>query len=399
MNRRQFVASTVVAGFAAAARAAEDGRKLRVAVIGHTGRGDYGHGLDTMWLNVPETEIVAAADPAADGPSAGLAAALKRLDITQGFADYRRMLTVAKPDIVAIGMRHIDQHRDVALAAAEAGVRGIYMEKPFCRTPGEADEIVAACRRYNVKLALAHRNRYHPVLPVVAGLVEQDRIGRLLEVRARGKEDARGGSLDLWVLGSHLMNMIGYFCGAPLACCATVLKDGRPVTAGDVVAGAEGVGPLAGNEVHARFETERGVPAFFDSLQNAGNAAAGFGLQLIGAQGIIDLRIDQGVLAHLVPGSPFRPTSQPRPWLAVSTAGVDQPEPIADLGRQVSGHLLAARDLIAAIRDDRPPLCSAEDGRQTVEMITAVFQSHCRHGRRVTFPLSDRGNPLARPSW
>ena len=38
---------------------AESERKLRVAVIGHTGHGDYGHGLDTMWLRVPETEIVA----------------------------------------------------------------------------------------------------------------------------------------------------------------------------------------------------------------------------------------------------------------------------------------------------------------------------------------------------
>ena len=29
----------------------------RVAVIGRTGRGNYGHGLDTVWLNLPETEV------------------------------------------------------------------------------------------------------------------------------------------------------------------------------------------------------------------------------------------------------------------------------------------------------------------------------------------------------
>ena len=28
--------------------------------------------------------------------------------------------------------------------------------------------------------------------------------------------------------------------------------------------GAEGIGPLAGNEIHARFETEKGIPVFFD---------------------------------------------------------------------------------------------------------------------------------------
>ena len=35
---------------------------MRVGVIGHTGHGDYGHGVNTMWLGMPETEIVAIAD-------------------------------------------------------------------------------------------------------------------------------------------------------------------------------------------------------------------------------------------------------------------------------------------------------------------------------------------------
>ena len=37
--------------------------KLSVAVIGHTGRGNFGHGLDTLWLQIPETNIVAVSDP------------------------------------------------------------------------------------------------------------------------------------------------------------------------------------------------------------------------------------------------------------------------------------------------------------------------------------------------
>ena len=152
INRRSFLAATAATGLAVAARAADAERKLRVAVIGHTGRGDYGHGINMMWLSVPETEVVAVAD----ADSTGLAAALKKLHVSQGFADYRQMLAQTKPDIVAIGMRHIDQHRDAALAVAEAGVRGIYMEKPLCRTPAEADEIVSACERSNVKLALAY---------------------------------------------------------------------------------------------------------------------------------------------------------------------------------------------------------------------------------------------------
>jgi predicted dehydrogenase len=392
MKRRHFLFSTLVAGTTLALRAADAPAKLRVAVIGHTGRGNYGHGLDTMWLQLPETEIVAVADADAKG----LAGALKKLNVTAGFADYREMLVETKPDIVAIGPRHIDQHRDMALAAIESGARGIYLEKPFCRTPAEADDIVAACERRMVRLAVAHRNRWHPVLPVLQKLVADDAIGRVLEIRTRGKEDQRGGSLDLWVLGSHLLNLATVFAGKPLACTATVLQNGKSVTRADVKDGDEGIGPLAGDEVHARFETERGIPVFFDSLVKAGVREAGFGVQLIGTKGIIDLRIDAEPLAHLLAGNPFQPVKEPHAWVPVTTAGIGKPESIANLGRLMSAHTIPGRDLIAAIREQREPLCNARDGALTVEMICAVFESHRLAGQRVTLPLATRENPLTR---
>lgn len=391
MNRRHFLATTLASSLAFAAGAAETERRVRVGVIGHTGRGAYGHGLDTMWLKLPETEIAGVADPDAKG----LEGALKKLKVERGFADYRQMLAETKPEIVAIGPREITLHHEMALAAIAAGAKGIYMEKPFCRTLAEADEIVAACTKSGAKLALAHRNRYHPVLAVVERLVKEDAIGRLLEIRTRGKEDARGGSLDLWVLGSHVLNLAVHFAGKPVACTASVLQDGRPITKADVKEGAEGVGPLAGNEVHARFETERGVPVFFDSVANAGVREAGFGLHLIGNKGVIDFRIDVTPIAHLLAGSPFGPVKEARTWTPITTAGVGQPEPIADLKDQVAQHLVAGRDLIAAIREKREPLCGVHDGRATVEMITAVFESQRLNSQRVAFPLKVTGNPLA----
>jgi predicted dehydrogenase len=343
-----------------------------------------------MWLRLPETEIVAVAD----ADEKGLAVALKKLKVTRGFADYRVMLSETKPDIVAIAPRFIDEHRDMALAAVESGAKGIYSEKPFCRTPAEADEIVAACERRGVKLALAHVGRYHPVLPVVEKLVKEGAIGRLLEMRARGKEDSRGGALDLWVLGSHILNLATYFAGKPLACSATLLQGGRPVARGDVKDGDEGVGPLAGNEVHARFEMERGVPLFFDSVQGAGEKGAGFGLQLIGTKGIMDVRADKEPLVHLLAGSPFLPGG-PRTWVPISSAGVGKPEPQDDMKDVANRNQFGARDLMAAMRDNRQPLCSALDGRVVVEMICSVFESHRLGGQRVTFPLKTRQNPLA----
>ena len=391
MNRRHFITTTVAASLLSQARAAETPGKLRVGLIGHTGRGNYGHGIDTMWATLPETEIVAVAD----ADEQGLAGELKKLKVSKGFADYKAMLAEMKPDIVAIGPRHIDQHRDMFLAAIAAGARGIYAEKPFCRSLAEADEIIATAEKTGTKIAIAHRNRWNPVLPVIQQLIKEGAVGQVLELRARGKEDKRGGSLDMWVLGAHVFNQCLYFASKPVSCSATVLQDHRLVTKADVKDGDEGIGPLAGDEVHARYEMESGLPVFFDSVHDAGVKEASFGLQIIGNKGTIDLRMDGDPIAHFLPLNPFGPVKQPRAWVPISTAGIDKPEPLANLGKQVMAHTTGGLDLIAAMRGgDRQPLCSAYDGRAAIEMISAVFESHRLNGQRVTFPLKTRENPL-----
>lgn len=392
MNRRSFLSSSLAASFVATAARAEAAPKTRVGVIGHTGFGNYGHGLDTMWLSMPETEIVGVAD----ADEKGLAAELKKLKVRQGFADYRKLLAQAKPDVVAIGPRHVTEHYDMAMAAIEAGVKGIYSEKPVCRTLKEADELVAACEKHGTKFAIAHRNRYHPVLPRLVQLIKDGAIGKPLEYRTRGKEDPRGGSLDLWVLGSHLFNLVHFFAGDPLACTAGIYQGGHPITKADLKEGDEGVGLLAGNEVHARFEMQSSLPVFFDSVQNAGTKAGGFGVQIIGTEGIIDLRIDVEPLAHLLAGSPFGPNNKPRTWVPISSAGIGIPEPVTDVKTTVAGHILPGRDLIAAIHENRDPLCSVKDGRVILEMIMGIFESQRLNGQRVTLPLKDRGHPLAK---
>jgi predicted dehydrogenase len=386
VNRRHFL-TTAAASIAFISHAAESARQWRVVVLGH--KGSYGHSLDTMWLKVPGTEIVAAADPDAKK----LEATLKELNITQGFADYHD-IAKAKPDLVAIGPA-MGLHRDMVLVAAESGARGIYLEKPFCRTLAEADEIIAACAKRGVKLALAHRNRWHPTLPVVVKLVKEGAIGRLLELRGRGKEDRRGGVEDLWILGSHVLNLGVTIAGKPLACSAVIMLDGKSVTPADVNRDKTDFGPIAGNEVHARFDLDSGVPFYFDSMKEAGDPKVGFGLQLVGTKGIIDIRVDQTPLAHFVPGSPFQPNKEPRPWIPITTAGIGEPEPVSTIGSHVMSHAAGALDLIASIEENRQPLCSGVDGRMTVEMITAVLASHVGKGERVTFPLTMKDNPLA----
>ncbi|MFY8229834.1 MAG: Gfo/Idh/MocA family protein [Opitutales bacterium] len=362
-----------------AAQAAE--RPLTVGVIGHTGQGNYGHGEDTVWLKIPQTKIVAVAD----ADPKGLADAAQRLGGVKAYADFKVMLAETKPDIAAICARHIHEHRDMIVAAVGAGVKGIYIEKPFVRTLAEADEIVKLCAQKGVRLAIAHRNRYHPVIDVVKQLVASGEIGELKEVRVRGKQDHRGGGLDLWVLGGHGFNLATLFTGAAISCEATILVEGRPATKADTRPGDEGVGLIVGDELHARYETKSGIPLYFDSKKGTPAKGTPFGARLIGTKGVISLQIDEEPLAILERDGVKTP---------ITTAGIGKPEPIKDIKQVNGGHHGAVRDLLAAIAEKREPLCGPEAGRETVELTLAVFASFVADGKKVALPLAGRAHPL-----
>jgi hypothetical protein len=140
---------------------------------------------------------------------------------------------------------------------------------------------------------------------------------------------------------------------------------------------------------------QSGTIAYFDSMANDGTLNAGFGLQMIGSQGMIDIKCDRHPLAHLVAGNPFRPPDTPRSWVPISSAGPGIAEPRRNLEQIVSRHLGSCRDLVDAIRSDRQPLCNVYEGAMTVEMICGVFASHRHDSKAVSFPLEERSNALA----
>jgi len=393
MDRRRFLTATLGCAalpYGAGARQSVGASPLRVALIGHTGQGDYGHGVDRVWAKVQGVRVVGVAD----ADPAGLAAASQRTGVA-GFADYRAMLTQVRPDIVAVCPRHAHEHRDMIAAALEAGARGVYIDKPFVRTCAEADQIVALTRQKGATLAVGHRNRYHPALPVLQKYLADGTLGRIFEIHARGKEDQRGGGQDLWVLGGHLLNAATIFAGAPTRCSATIQQEGRPATLADVREGDEGVGLIAGDEVHARFDTEHGIPIFFDSKKGLGSVPSGFGLQILCERGVVDLRMDFEPLVHVREGHPFVPATTPRAWVPLTSAGLGMPEPVPGLNRRILDHVAAVEDLLACVRNGREPLSGPAAAREVVEMTQAVFASFAAGGP-VAMPLATRTWPLTR---
>jgi len=360
----------------------------RVAIIGRTGKGNYGHGLDVPWQHIESCEVVGVADE----HEGGRAAAVKRTGAKQGYADYRKMIEAEKPDIVVIAQRWIDAHHEMAMHCAEAGCH-MYMEKPFCRSLQEADEVVDACEMRHLKFAIAHTNRFTPQLRVVKQMIRNDQIGDVLEVRMRGKEDSRrGGGEDLWVLGTHMLDLSRSLFGDVESCFATASEGGKPVTKEHVYDGNEGIGPLAADHVEAMYRFENGVTGYFSSKRGAGSSGSRFGLTIYGSKGMLQMQSGYLRAAYFLADPAWSPGRTGSKWQSISSNGVDKPETIESSGHAGS-NMDAAVDLIAAIEKDRDPICSVYDARAATEMIAAVYESH-RQGQRIKFPLENRKNPL-----
>ncbi len=399
MKRREFIsiAAAGLAAFAAGGPGVAKARdsKYKVAVIGRTGRGNYGHGLDVVWNEIDQAQVVAVADEDAQGR----AAAAKRLKAPRAYADYRQMLEKEKPQIVSVAPRWLDCHRDMVLACAEHGCH-VFLEKPMCQTLDQADEMIAALEGRNLKLAIAHQTRYSPTLQHVQKLIAEGRLGDLLELRGRGKEDSRGGGEDLMVLGTHIMDLMRLFAGDPQWCFARVSQSGKPVTKSQVRDGAEGIGPLAGDEIHAMYRFGEMTMGYFSTHRAKHGAAARFGLTIFASKGVLTMTTGALPEVWFVEDPSWSLRDSKTPWKKITSAGIDKPavrvagkpETLSDSGQSL-GNRLIALDLIRAIETNTQPNGSAHDGRAALEMILAVYESH-RLNAPAEFPLKNRRHPL-----
>jgi len=391
MRRREFITNAAVGMAALTAGRAQGanakGTRYRVAVIGRTGQGNYGHGLDLVWNDIDQAQVVAVAD---QDPQ-GRAQAAKRLKAPKAYADYRKMLEKERPQIVSVAPRWLDCHHDMVLACAEFGCH-IFLEKPMCQTLEQADEMIAALEKQNLKLVIAHQTRYSPALQFTQQVIADGKLGDILELRGRGKEDRRGGGEDLMVLGTHIMDLMRFFAGDPQWCFATVREGHKPVTKNDVRDGAEGIGLLAGDEIHAMYHFGGTKMGYFSTQRARHGTSERFGLQIFGTKGILTMTTGAAPEIWFVEDPSWQPGRSKARWKQITSAGVDRPETLSD-PRHLFGNRLIALDLIRAIETNTQPKGSIYDGRAALEMILAVYESH-RLNAPVDLPLKNRRHPL-----
>ena len=395
-NRRQFLETTALASSALlygnSLAFAQEKKKFRACIIGDTPLGDvdyhkgYGHQLDRAFLGRDDTTIVAVADPNEESRE-------RCMEITEaekGYDDYRKMLDKVKPDLVAIGTNRSILHHERAMAALESGAH-VFIEKPLCVSPKEADEIVNLAKKKSLKIAVAHQMRPAPAMLHLTKLIDDGLIGELIEMRGRSKEDIRAGGEDLVILGTHIFDLMQWFTeGEPVSCFAQVLQNGKPIQPGDVRETESEVGPAAGDQVDAAFLFDKGVTGYFSSKKTAEGNGGRWGLDLYGTKGVASIRMNQNPEIYVLQHASWQPKGEAN-WIPLpDNPATDGPNG----GRALTANNRAiVDDLIYAIGKNEEPMVGARQARVAVEMMAAAYTSQIQ-GKRVAFPLKERQHPL-----
>lgn len=394
MNRRDFLQHTAGATVLALASrtqttAADAPKKFTAAIIGHTGRGNYGHGMELVFKDRPNIEVVGLADPV----ESGRAKTQERVQARRTYADYREMLEKERPQLVSVAPRWTDQHHAMVAASLAVGAH-VYCEKPFARTLAEADDLLARAAKSGRKIAVAHQGRLAPATLLLKQKLEAGLIGDLLEIRVHGKQDKRAGGEDLLVLGTHQFDLVRLFAGDPHWCSARVLQGGREITTADAHAVTEDIGPIVGDEIAALFALPHGVNVHYTSRAKNATVAGPWGLELVGAKGRARLLNDVHTQVYVLRSNEMTARGQTREWLPLAA---ESSRSAAELGGQPTANRRVVDDWLAAIAEDREPLCSGFAAMKSLEMIHAIFAAGISRGR-VELPLQSRAHPLAAPS-
>ncbi len=304
---------------------------------------------------VPELEIVGLSDTWAEQREAARA----KWGIDALFEDYREMLARTRPQIVSI-CTSMKPRTEILLEIANGdyGVQAIWAEKPLTYSLEQADEVIAACRKAGIHLAVNCTHRWRDSFTQTREMIDDGLIGDVIHVQG-------GLNCNLSHNGSHLITRLTMFTDAPVAWVAGEAESD------EAVAGEE---DFAGN---GYFVCQNGVRGLFRGMRTGGLELS---YDITGTDGMIRLmddsrspelwRIEDGMPGQRGPTPVchfFRPSHSPRP------AGVN-----------------VLYDLMNCIETGEDSRCTGEDAREALEIALAVRESHRMGGGRVDLPLEDR---------
>jgi predicted dehydrogenase len=301
----------------------------------------------------------------------------KHWGIPQWFTDIDELIAKADCDVVDICLPNFLHHR-ATVAAARAG-KHVIVEKPFCVTLEEADDMIAVCREHGRKLMYAEELCFAPKYERIRHLAKEGAVGDIYMLKQLEKHsgphsdwfwnvDQSGGGV-LMDMGCHAFGWFRWMLG------------GAPV-----VKSVWATMDTVRHKARTRGEDNSICVVEFE------NGVIGLAEDSWAKPGGMDDRIEvygsKGVsFADLFRGNAASTYSEEGYNYAAEKAGSTQGWTFTIFEEVFNqGYPHELQHFIRCVRENEKPLITGEDGRAVLEMIYAAYAS-ARSGAKVALPF------------
>ncbi len=313
---------------------------LRVGILG-AGQVAARHAEAYAQLDDVQVAVVADVDPARAG-------ALARPLGAKAVTEWKRVLDEPL-DAVSICLPH-HLHLEPAVAAAERGWH-ILLEKPIANTLAEADAIVNAARRGGVRLMISFVHRFREEWQTARAIIARGELGQptmaldsLLSQGGRHvpawvwrKAEAGGGVLMYG--GIHAVDRVRWLLGSEVTHVYAQARTYSQET--DVEDGLTAILTFANGATATLFENSPGYRV----------TPRHWATEVFGTQGML------------------------RVWTREFVEFSSETRAYRLNIERDDNFLRQAQDFVSAIREDRDPSVTGEDGRAALAIALAVYQS------------------------
>jgi myo-inositol 2-dehydrogenase/D-chiro-inositol 1-dehydrogenase len=308
----------------------------------------------------------------------------KTHDIPHHFTDYRELLAMPEIDMVVIGIPN-DLHCEVVVAAANAG-KHIVIEKPFCLNMAEADQMIDAANKANIKLMYAEELCFAPKYVRLKELLDSGALGEPTLIKQSEKHDGphaphfwdveRSGGGVVMDMGCHAIEFFRWMLGRPPV--KSVYAQMSTQVHMDKTVGEDNALLI--------LEFENGVIGLAEESWT----------KLGGMDDRAEAHGSKGVaFADLLHGNSIETYSQEGYGYAVEKAGTTKgwSFTIYEEAYNYGFHQEMAH-FVDCVQNDKQPIVTGEDARAVLEIIFAAYES-ARTGRKVELPFkSDAKKPI-----
>ncbi len=280
------------------------------------------------------------------------------------YIEYDKMLENPDIDVINICTPNA-QHADMAVQAIEKG-KHVMIEKPIALTLEDADRIIEAAEKAGVKASAVHQNRFNDAIQQTRKAMEEDQFGKMSHGIAsirwnrnmgyynqaswRGTKEYKDGVLMNQCI--HNIDLLRWMMGPIKKIDGSTATRFRDIEMEDV-----GV---------ATVEFESGALGVIEGAGTIYPTNMEETLNLFGEKGTV---VVGGIAVNKIEKWRFSESFQEEEQKILAEQA-DNPPTVYGFG-----HQNIIQDMIDAVKEDRDPYVTLQDGKNAIEIVLAIYES------------------------